>query len=116
MNTNTKAGFQSAEQAYRLALRVGYVAADMLRIETVVAVYLNRTDILDAACRVTGPLVNPALCGLRKECGEFAADFDRGWWDGLRSRCSEIVGRLDNDSVARLPKSEHTVYCDLDGD
>ena len=96
---------RSSDQAYRIGVGVGQSGADLLRIEIVAAVYTRTMDALDEACRVRGPFDRDVL-GLRADCGAFADDFERGWWDGLQSRCSDIIERLNTHSVARLPDHE----------
>ena len=111
-----KTALRTADQAYRLAIGCGQAAADMLRIEIVSAVYLNRLDLLDESCRPQGPFDRQILGDLRAEAGEFADDFERGYWDGLRGRCSDIIERLNTNSVARLPEPTDTTDNGWDGD
>jgi hypothetical protein len=106
---------RNAEQAEILGTGVGRAAADMLRIEIVAAVFLRNTDMLDECCRPRGPFDGPLNDSLRTDAGEFAADFERGFWDGMRGRCGEIVDRLNADHAARLPVTE-TVDDGFDGD
>ena len=103
-----KTTLRSSDQAYRLGTRVGHATADMLRIEIVAAIYLDRTEMLDESCRPQGPFDRQILGDLRAEAGEFADDFERGYWDGLRGRCGDIIERLNTNSVARLPEPTDT--------
>jgi hypothetical protein len=80
----------------------------MLRIEIVSVVCLDRLDMLDESCRPQGPFDRQILGDLRAEAGEFSSDFERGYWDGLRSRCGEIVERLNTNHAARLPEPART--------
>jgi len=111
-----KTALRSADQAYRLAIGCGQAAADMLRIEIVVWVYLDRLDLLDESCRPQGPFDRQVLGDLRADAGEFADDFERGYWDGLRRRCGEIIDRLNTNSIARLPETTETADNEWDGD
>lgn len=95
-----KTAFRSSDQAYRLGIGVGQSAADMLRIEIVAAVYSGTMNAGD----------------LRAEAGAFADDFERGWWDGLRSRCSDIIERLNTHSDLRLPEPAAVADDGWDGD
>jgi hypothetical protein len=111
-----KTAFRSSDQAYRLALGVGGSTADMLRIEIVAAIYLDRLDMLDESCRPQGPFDRQILGDLRAEAGEFADDFERGYWDGLRGRCGEIIERLNTHTNARLPEPTDIAASECDGD
>ena len=111
-----RTALRTADQAYRLAIGVGQAAADMLRIEIVSAVYLDRLEMLDESCRPQGPFDRQVLGDLRAEAGEFADDFERGYWDGLRGRCGEIIDRLNTNSVARLPEPTDAINNEWDGD
>lgn len=107
---------RNAEQAEILGTGVGRSMADMLRIEIVAAVYLRQTDMLDECCRPRGPFDGPANDSLRTDAGEFAADFERGFWDGMRGRCGEIIDRLNQNHSARLPEPEDEPDSGFDGD
>ena len=109
------AKLRSSDQAYRIGILGGQGTADLLRIEIVAAVYTRTMDALDEACQLRGPF-DPDALGLRADCGEFAHDYERGWWDGLRCRCSDIIERLNTDSVARLPEPVAVADNGWDGD
>lgn len=86
------------DQSYRLGIEVGRAAADMLKIEYVIAICLDLVDELDDDVR---PAMVPS---------EFPPQADHGWFtdgyrDGLNIRCGEIVNRLNGDSAARLGAS-----------
>jgi len=110
-----KPKMRSADQAYRIGVTIGQGTADITRIEIVAAVYTRTMDALDEACRLQGPFANDVL-ELRADCGAFAADYERGWWDGLRARCSEIIERLNTHSSARLPEPVAMADTGWDGD
>jgi len=105
----------SEDQAYRIGIGAGQAAADQLLIEIVAAVYTGTTDALDNSCRPAGP----AAC-IVDDAGEYAAALERGWWDGLRARCADIVGRLNASSAHRLPEeppyNPYPQNADFEGD
>ena len=95
-----KRKFKTNSEAYCCGHKIGIAAADLLRIEVVALVYLERLDVLDEDVRPYGPHGQDTITE-RAAMGEFAPEFERGWFAGWRGRCGEIIDRLNDDRAAR---------------